>query len=179
MRDKLLQIQSLVAELLADLPPTTEQPPLTGATVLTTYEVVKEDTFLSEINEPVPTAEDLPEQTPDVPSLDGIANHIKEVIQQNGLADMMPQERFEKLCAYVIAGHKSGLEVSQTWVTETLVNQSLAITSDQESHLEQLRGIRREMLAKNMDLNAAQGQNGITENESLAFAALAEKYGLK
>ena len=116
--------------------------------------------------------------------LSGIENHIEEVIERFDLEatdvkTLIPLDRWKGLCNYVITGHKNGMEVSAQWVTETLIGQGLATTTDQEKHLEQLRGVRRAMLAKDMDLQTAKGQNGIEVWEHAALETLAKENDLK
>lgn len=128
-----------------------------------------------------------PAEIPDlegIKPLSGIENHIEEVIERLGLEAtdvkaLIPLDRWKGLCNYVITGHKNGMEVSAQWVTETLISQGLATTTDQEKHLEQLRGVRRAMLAKDMDLQTAKSQNGVDVWEWSALEALAKENGLK
>jgi hypothetical protein len=83
-------------------------------------------------------------------------------------------EKFIKLCNWVIS---SGASIGK--VSEFLFGKNLAITSQQEEHLEQLRKTRRAMLAKDMDLQAAKDQNGISIREHAALETLAKENGLK
>jgi hypothetical protein len=83
-------------------------------------------------------------------------------------------EKFIKLCNWVIS---SGASIGK--VSEFLFGKNLAIAADQEEHLEQLRTIRRSMLAKDMDLQTAKDQNGIETFEHAALETLAKEKNLK
>lgn len=131
------------------------------------------------------------EDAPQLPNMDGIKPIpteerpiVKEAVEKLELeheytSNLMPQDRYEKLCCYVISGHANGMEVSSQWVSETLIKQGLAIVQKQEEHLEQLRGIRSEMLRKKMGLQTAKDQHGVEPFEFAALEELAKKHNLK
>lgn len=134
---------------------------------------------------------DAAEDTPQLPNIAGILPLptkekpiVKEAVEKLELeheytSNLMPQDRYEKLCCYVISGHANGMEVSAQWVSETLIKQGLAIVQKQEEHLEQLRGIRSAMIRKEMDLQTAKSQHGVEPFEFAALEELAKKHGLK
>jgi hypothetical protein len=164
--------------------------------------VKQPDTFLAEMNSTndyEPQAEyhnennlEMVEAPPSIPDLEGIEplsestakeepqpSNLKNkevLIEKFGLEEILDSngEKFIKLCKWVILSGASAEKVN-----EFLFGKGLAITSDQEEHLEQLRKIRRSMLAKDMDLQTAKSQYGIETFERVALETLAKENGLK
>lgn len=153
---------------------------------------IVEDTLLDDLSKPVEQYNvTMIVEAPQLPNMDGITPLpteqkpiVKEAVEKLELeheytSNLMPQDRYEKLCCYVISGHANGMEVSSQWVSETLIKQGLAIVQKQEEHLEQLRGIRSEMLRKKMGLQTAKDQHGVEPFEFAALEELAKKHNLK
>ena len=156
--------------------------------------------FLQEMNDTngeykVAFIADAAEDAPQLPNMDGIeplpteqkplVEKVVEVLEMEKTDEtpIIDDATYQGLCKMVITGHVAkgfeGKDVTANWVSNYAIKKGVKITSKYEEHLQQLRGIRSEMLRKEMDLQTAKSQHGVEPFEFAALEELAKKHNLK
>jgi hypothetical protein len=150
------------------------------------------DTFLEEINQPIPLASDKPGQEPAISDLEGLpplnepyerAAKIEELktvldLEETLETPLIETSKYHTLCALVINGY-NGREVTKGDVNASLIRQNVAITEKQEEHLDFLRGIRSMLLSGEMELKTLLDQDGLFGEEKQVFETFAKENNLK
>lgn len=122
----------------------------------------------------IPTDEDLANVQPINPAVEELKKRLD--LEQTGEAKLIDDETWEKLVkTIVIAGWTNRKLLDSNWWK----NSTFELTKGQAMALTNLEKIRSAMLAKDMDLNAAQAQNGLGIVEKSALAEFAENNKLK
>ncbi len=170
-REKLETIMSLCQELLAELPPLEEPKPLQGEILVSVHEIQQPDTFLDEINQPVPLASDEPEQTPELPNLENV-EALKErfELEAEKEPDVIQRDSKEFLALLEFSMLKGW---QKTHVDNFLIGKGLKLTAKDEEHLQEMRKFAAMVKSGEMDVPTLLGQNCLTKAE---ISMLTEKY---
>lgn len=170
-REKLETIIRLAQELLAELPPLKTPQPIEGEILVSVHEVVKPDSFLDEINQPVPLAADEQEQAPQLPDLDNV-EVLKErfELEAEKEPDVIQRDSMEFLKLLEFSMLKGW---QKTHVDNFLIGKGLKLTAKDEEHLQEMRKFAAMVKFGEMDVPALLGQNCLTKAE---ISMLTEKY---
>ncbi len=108
-------------------------------------------------------------------------------MEKTGETPLLPAiegEQWEKLCALVLSGYESPQtgkwvdNISPASVQNTCISKGVSTTTKQVEYLAELRKLKAQFLAKDLDLNQALGQVQ-SEAEKTALRGLATKHNLK
>lgn len=182
LRQSCLEQIEVIDFLISQLPPSEEQPPLTGNVLLQTVEIVP-DTFLEEINQPVKLASDEPEPTPDIPATEDLPESVDEklenkevLIEKFGLEEISTISDADWL-RYAKTVMLAGWTVERLQASDSCKN--VVFSKTETELLKNLEGLRFSMLEKDMDLNQALGQNWVGELERTIIKEFAKEKNLK
>lgn len=166
-------IDACIDSLLFDnVPPIDEQPALQGEFIVKVVEKVP-DTFLDDVNAPIPLSADEQEKTPDIPSddeLTEILDKTKEVEKDETPQNFIQRDSKEFLALAEFSMLK-GWQKSN--VDNFLLKKGLALSAKNEDVLNELRKFGAMVKADEMTVTALLGQNCLSEIE---VAFLTTKY---
>lgn len=162
-REKLKTIIKLCQELLAELPPLEEPQPLQGEILVSVHEIQQTDTFLDEINKPVPLAADEPEQTPELPNLENV-EALKErfELEAEKEPDVIQRDSKEFLALLEFSMFKGWQKLH---VDNFLIGKGLKLTAKDEEHLQEMRYFAALVKKDEMDVTTLLSQNCLTDAE--------------